>query len=426
VTTSPSQPAWVRAIMTTPRLRLVVAAGAIVLLLSTTRQISGAIDLTSSGTVGTTLRLAVPIMLAGFAGLFAERTGIVNIGIEGMMIFGTWCGAVGAWTINPWVGLVFGIIGGILGGLIHAVATVRFNVDHVISGVAINLFAFYSMRYLSEQVFSGHAHGGITQSPAQVYGIQRFNVPILAGGRIGSWHSPDALGALERHHWFVISDVSGLVRGLLAGTSWGTVLALALVPISSYVLWKTRFGLRLRSSGEDPAAAESLGVRIVRLRYIGLMISGGFAGLGGAYLSIISTAYYREGQTGGRGFIGLATTIFGNWRPGGVLGGAMLFGFSNALQLRREDSLTALFLFFTFVAGALLILSMYRRKVVTAAVALGAGALFLVAYLTVDKVPESLSQATPYLVTLIVLTTASQRLRPPAFAGRPYRSGEGH
>ena len=342
------------------------------------------------------------------------------------MILGTWFGGYGAWKFGPWVGLLLGLLGGALGGLIHAVATVRFNVDHVISGVAMNLFAFGAMRYLSEIVFTGEQGGGISQSPVQQAPIPRFNVPFLAGGQIGGWTSPDILGWLEDKHWFLIGDVAGLHRGLVFNLSWATVIAVALVPLSTFVLWRSRFGLRLRSSGEAPDAAESLGVKVTRVRYAGLLISGGFAGLGGAYLSIVASSYYRQGQTGGRGFIGLATMIFGNWMPSGVLGGAMLFGFSDALKLRRADSLTALFLFITFVAGLVVILSLYRRKAVGAVSAAVVAVLFLIAYLTVDEVPESLTQATPYVITLIVLATASQRLRPPAHAGKPWRPGEGH
>ena len=337
----------------------------LLLLLSLTRVISGADDLTSSGTMGTTLRLTIPIMLAGLAGLWAERVGIVNIGIEGMMIFGTWFGAYGAWQWGPWVGLLLGILGGMLGGLIHAVATVRFNVDHVISGVALNLLAFGGMRYLSELAFVGEEGGGISQSPKQQAPIPSFDMPFLAGGELFGWKSPDMLGWFEKKHWFVISDVTGIARGIIFNVSWATVIGLLLVAVSSYVLWKTRFGLRLRSSGEAPSAAESLGVRIARVRYAGLLISGGFAGLGGAYLSIVASSYYRQGQTAGRGYIGLATMIFGNWRPSGVLGGATLFGFSEALKLRRQDSLTALFLFVSFVAGVVVILSLMRRQVIS-------------------------------------------------------------
>ncbi len=407
-------------------LRLLVMGAALLALLSMTRLITGADDLTSSGTMGTTLRLAVPILLAGLAGLWAERVGIVNIGIEGMMIFGTWFGGYGAWHFGPWVGLLMGVGGGAIGGLIHAVATVRFNVDHVISGVALNLLAAGGMRYLSELAFVGKAGGGISQSPRQSSAIPRFDVPVLAGGRVFGWHSPDMLGWIEHKQWFLIGDLAGILRGFVFETSWATVFGLALVPFTAWVLWRTRFGLRLRSSGEAPLAAESLGVKVTRVRYLGLLISGSFAGLGGAYLSIVSSSYYRQGQTAGRGYIGLATMIFGNWRPSGVLGGATLFGFSEALKLRRDDSIPALFLFISLVAALILVFAIYRKRLIPGIMAGTFGLLFFLTYLTVDKVPASLTQATPYLVTLLVLATASQRLRPPAHAGKPYRSGDNH
>ncbi len=429
-TQAPTEPTSTRTFLdslkTNSTRRLIVAATGLLVLLSIVRIIADADSLTSSGTVGTTLRVTIPILLAGLAGLWAERVGILNIGIEGMMIFGTWFGAYGAWKFGPWIGLLLGIVGGSLGALIHAVATVRFNVDQVISGVALNLFALYAMRYLSELAFTGEQGGGLTQSPPQKSAIPVFNMPFLAGGKIFGWKSPDILGWFETKHWFLIGDAAGLARGLVFDLSWASLIGLAMVPLSAWALWRTRFGLRLRSSGEAPAAAESLGVRIVRIRYAGVLISGAFAGLGGAYLSIVSSSYYRQGQTGGRGYIGIATMIIGNWRPVGVLGGALLFGFAQALQLVGRDSITGLLLFITFVAGLMAIVSMARRRVVPTITAVIVAALFLVAYITVNKVPESIVLSTPYLVTLIVLATASQRLRPPAMAGVPYRSGQNH
>ncbi|CAB4868001.1 unannotated protein [freshwater metagenome] len=425
--TTPRTPAnWLKTINNRPGLRLITAGVVLLILLSITRIITGADDLTSSGTMGTTLRLAIPILLAGLAGLWAERVGIVNIGIEGMMIFGTWFGAYGAWQYGPWIGFLMGLAGGAIGGLIHALATVRFNVDHVISGVALNLFAAGGMRYLSELVFVGEQGGGISQSPQQSAAIPRFNLPVLAGGDVFGWHSPDVLGALEQKHWFIVSDLSGILRGFVYNLSWATLLGLLLVPLTAWALWRTRFGLRLRSSGEAPLAAETLGVKVTRVRYIGLVISGSFAGLGGAYLSIVSSSYYRQGQTAGRGYIGLATMIFGNWRPSGVLGGATLFGFSEALKLRRDDSIPALFLFISFVAALILVFSIYRKRLIPGIMAAAFGVLFFLTYRLVDKVPASLTQATPYIATLLVLATASQHLRPPAHAGKPYRSGESH
>ncbi|CAB4363298.1 MAG: ABC transporter permease [Actinobacteria bacterium] len=407
--------------------RTMLFAGTLFLLLSLARVLSDGGDLTSSQTMGTTLRVTCPILLAGLAGLWAERAGIVNIGIEGMMIFGTWFGGWGAWKYGPWVGLLLAIIAGSAGGLIHAFAVVQFNVNHVISGVAMNLFAFGAMRYMSELVYTAKIQGaGISQSPQQKWPIPRVNLPFLAGGDLFGWKTPDSLGWLERHKWFAISDLAGILRGIAFNVSLASLLVLTLVPISAWVLWRTRFGLRLRSSGEAPAAAESLGVKVTPLRYAAMAISGGFAGLGGGFLAIVSSSYYRQGQTANRGFIGLATNIAGNWRPVGVLASAALFGFAEALQLVGADSLPKLFLFLTFACGLGLLVSLLRRKMVPMINAVVAGGLFLWIYLAVNEVPEPLTKAAPYLMTLIVLTTASQRLRPPAFAGIPYRSGESH
>jgi simple sugar transport system permease protein len=406
--------------------RLGLLALTLTAVMSVTRLTTGYDNLTSSGTIGAALRLTVPILLAGLAGLWAERVGILNIGIEGMMILGTWFGAYGAWQFGPWAGLALAVLGGMLGGLIHAVATIRFNIDQVISGVVMNLFAFFGVRYLSELVFVGQPQGGISQSPPQSSAIPRIDIPFLAGGSIGGWQSPDVLGWLEERGWFLLGDIGGVGKGLLANLSLASLIAVLLVPTSAWILWRTTFGLRLRSSGESPESAESLGVNVIAVRYLGVLISGGFAGLGGGFLAIVSSSYYRQGQTAGRGFIGLATMIFGNWRPSGVLAGAAVFGYSEGLKLVAGGSITGLFLFIAIVAGlAAGVAAMLRstRRTSVAAIVAGVGVL---AFLTVDEVPESLTQALPYVVTLVVLATASQRLRPPARAGVPYRPGGAH
>ena len=409
-----------------PRMRLLSIGLSLVAVMSVTRLWTGFDNLTSSGTIGAALRLTVPIMLAGLAGLWAERVGILNIGIEGMMILGTWFGAFGAWKYGPWIGFLFAIFGGALGGLIHAVATIRFNIDQVISGVVMNLLAFFGVRYLSELVFVGQPQGGISQSPPQSSAIPKVDVPFLAGGPVGSSSTPDALGWLEERGWFLIADLAGMTRGLMSGLSLASLIALLLIPLSAWVLWRTSFGLRLRSSGEAPEAAESLGVNVIRVRYIGLLISGGFAGLGGGFLSIISSSYYRQGQTAGRGFIGLATMIFGNWRPSGILGGAAVFGYSEGIKLVAGGSITGLFLFIFFVSAIVGLISLLRRQMRRGTTGIGVSVIALIAYLTVDEVPESLTQSLPYVITLVVLATASQRLRPPAKAGVPYRPGGAH
>lgn len=394
--------------------------------LAIVRVLAGANDLTSSGTVSATLRVSAPLICAGLAALWAERVGIVNIGIEGMMILGTWFGAFGAWKFGPWVGLLLGILGGMMGGMLHALATVRFNVDHVISGVAINIMAFGATNFLSAQAFVGHQGGGLSQSPPQKAPIPSFNLPVIAGAKVFGWKSPDVSGWIEKRHWFLVSDIASVVRGLAHDLSLATVIVLALVPLSAWVLWRTRFGLRLRSSGEAPYAASSLGVNIPRLRYMGMAISGALAGLGGAFLSVVAANIFREGQTGGQGFIGLATTIFGNWKPTGVLSGAVLFGFASALRLRDVKNIPALFLVLAIALTLIAILAYRKRRTIAASIALVFGILAAIGFATIDKIPQSLTFMTPHVITLIVLATATQRLRPPAHDGLPYHEGESH
>ena len=405
--------------------RLLGAGLLIMTVMSLARVIANANDLTSSGTVASTLRLSAPLICAGLAALWAERVGIVNIGIEGMMILGTWAGGFGAWKYGPWVGLLLGIIAGSIGGLIHALATVRFNVDHVISGVAINIFAPGATRFLSEQVFLPHG-GGASNSPPQQAAIPSINLPFISGGRLFGWRSPDVAGWFERRHWFLISDIAALIRGIGRDVSFATLIILALVPVSAWILWRTRFGLRMRSSGEAPFAAASLGVNIPRVRYQAMAVSGALAGLGGAFLSVVASNLYREGQTGGQGFIGLATTIFGNWRPTGVLSGAILFGFATALRLRDAKNVPALFLVMAMALLVIGVLALRKRHRVAGGVAVACAVLAAIGFVTIKKIPQSLTFITPHVITLIVLATATQRLRPPAYAGRPYREDESH
>ena len=408
------------------RTRLAVYVVVPFVIMSIVRIWSGEDSLTSSDTIGASLRLSIPILLAGLAGLWAERCGVLNIGIEGMMILGTWFGGWGAWQYGPWVGLLFAVIGGMVGGLIHAVATVRFNVDQIISGVVLNLLAFFGVRYLSDLVFVGQPGGGVSQSPPQTSAISRFNIPLIAGGEVFGWKSPNVLLWLENRGWFFISDVAGVLYGLTHNLSWGTVIGVSFVPLSFWILWRTRVGLRLRSSGESPVAAETLGVNVIRLRYLGLLVSGGLAGYAGGILSIVASSYYRQGQTAGRGYIGLATMIFGNWRPLGVLGGASLFGYAEGVKLVASDAISTLFLFVALAAVLLVVLAVVNRNTTRGIVTAFIAVIAAYAYLTIKDVPESLTQSLPYFATLVVLATASQRLRPPAMAGVPYRRGETH
>jgi general nucleoside transport system permease protein len=380
------------------------------------RLITGETDITSSGTMSATLGLAVPIGMAAMGGLWSERSGVVNIGLEGMMVFGTWGAAFGSYfSGSPWLGLLAGVIAGALGGLLHAVATVTFGVDHIVSGVAINILAPGVTRYLSDLLFTHEAGGGATQSP-QLPDFPTWSVPGVGG----------PLGDLEKHHWFLISDLAGIIGGLVTNLSVITILAVVLFVGSWWLLWRTPFGLRLRSCGENPTAAESLGVNVYKYKYAAVAVSGGLAGLGGAFLALVTSHTYLEGQTGGRGYIGLAAMIFGNWRPGGLAMGAGLFGYSDALQLRNGGTTVhALLLLLVILLVALAGWKLYRTSLWQGAISLIVAALVLLWYLVTDEVPSDFVGATPYVVTLLVLSLSAQRLRMPKADGMRYRKGQG-
>ena len=395
--------------------RTLLALVALVALLSLVRVITGADDLTSSGTVAAALALSIPLAMAGLGGLWSERSGVVNIGLEGMMILGTWGAGWAAYQWGAWAGVLFGVAFGAIGGLLHALATVTFGVDHIVSGVAINILGLGVTQYLSVIAFEGVPGAGQSQSPPTP-DITEVSIPGLS----------DPLLTLQDKHWFLVSDAAGISRGLFTGVSLLTVVCILLLFGTYLVLWRTAFGLRLRSCGESPTAAESLGVNVYLMKYSAVVASGAFAGLAGAFLAIVAGNGYREGQTAGRGYIGLAAMIFGNWRPGGLAAGAALFGYTDALQLRSgETSVHALLL----LAGVLLlVLAVWlglRGKLVTAVICAVVAAAVLVWYLQTDTVPGDFTTMTPYVTTLLVLALASQRLRMPAADGLPYRRGQG-
>jgi simple sugar transport system permease protein len=333
------------------------------------------------------------------------------------MILGTW-GA--GWAGYQWgwaAALVGGVLFGALGGLLHAVATVTFGVDHVISGVAINILAAGVVRFLSELLYTKNvAGGGVTQSPSLSSKPPTLSLPLLSSG-------PDLLGHVEGLHWFLISDVAGVLRGVTHEVGVLTVLAVLLIPASYLLLWRTAFGLRLRSCGENPWAADTLGVAVYRTKYIAVVISGALAGMGGVFLVFIA-GIYRENQTNGRGFIGLAALIFGNWRPGGLAAGASLFGYSDALQLRSRSAVVALLLLVAILLAVLAITQAIKGNVLQSVIAGVVAVASLVAFLTIDVLPPGIVSFTPHLTTLLVLSLASQRLRMPQADGLVYRRGE--
>ncbi|HZG92139.1 MAG TPA: ABC transporter permease [Pseudonocardia sp.] len=395
------------------RLAIIIAVG--VGILSLTATLTGQLQLTSRGTTQAAVLLLLPILFAGLGGLWAERAGVINIGLEGMMILGTWGAAWAGYQWGPWAAVVGGLVFGALGGVLHAVATVTFGVNHIVSGVAITLLGLGVTKYLSTLLFLP-----VSQNPRQsprVDGFDTFSVQPLA----------DGLAAVEAEQRVLLSDVAGLLGGLIGGLTPLVVIGFALVPISYLVLWRTRFGLRLRSCGENPVAAESLGVNVYLHKYVAVIASGALAGLGGAALTLNPGQLgYLEGQTGGRGYIGLAAMIFGNWRPSGLLAGSALFGYVDGVQLRAGgEAVHALLYGATILAVAVALLWVARRNWRGAAIAAGAGVLVYAVYLSIETVPREFAAYAPQLVTLLVLAVASQRLRPPAAVGAEYRRGEG-
>jgi len=417
-TAAPQRPTLVRRLLGARGVqRLWLAAAALFVLLSLVRVISGQDALTSSSVMTAALLLTSPLLFVALGGLFAERAGVVNIGLEGMMILGTWGAGYAGYQWGWTAAIVGGLVMGALGGLLHAVATVTFGVDHTISGVAINILAAGVVRFLSESLYTGRDDGaGITQSPSLSSKPPSFSLPVLSDG-------PDLLGKLEAHHWFLVSDLAGIARGFTSDVGVLTLVAVLLVPAVYLLLWRTAFGLRLRSCGENPAAADSLGVPVYRMKYIAVVLSGALAGLGGVVLVFVANIY-REGQTNGRGYIGLAALIFGNWRPGGLTGGALLFGFADGLQLRSRSAVVALLLLVAVILVVVAVVQFVRRRVLQGALAAVFAVLSLVGYLTIDELPTGIVSFTPHLVTLLVLSLASQRLRPPKADGLVYRRGE--
>ena len=297
-----------------------------------------------SALIAAMLRFATPLTFAALGGLLSERSGVINIGLEGMMLMGAFFGIFGADLTGSWLlGAIIGMASGAAMGLVHAVLSITLRADQVVGGTAINLLAVGITGY----VFI--AHYGEQGTPGEIPRVPEVSLPgIQEIPFVG-----DAIGEASLLTW----------------------LALLLVPLLALYLFRTPGGLRLRSVGEKPRAADSVGVPVLRTRYLAVVASGVLAALGGVYLSIALVGSFNQGMTDGRGFIALAAVIFGNWRPGGALAGALLFGFSSAVAQRLpafSESLAVLF------------------------------------------------QALPYVLTLVVVAGVIGRSRPPAAIGVPY------
>ena len=265
-------------------------------------------DISSLITVGlfaSAIRMATPIAFAALGGIFSERAGIINIGLEGMMITCAFSAVAATHFLgNPWIGLLIALAIGALQGLLHGIISIKFTGNQIVSGTGINIFALGFTAYMSQVIW------GSRGASDAVPGINPMEIPILKDipivGEIIGAHSP-----------FVY------------------ILIIAVV-VSYIVLFKTPFGLRVRAVGEHPAAADTAGVNVFHIKYICVIMSGIFAGFAGAFLSLGHLNLFVWGMTGGRGFIALAAMIFGGWMPMRALGASLLFGFSDALQMRLQ------------------------------------------------------------------------------------------
>lgn len=250
------------------------------------------------------LAKSVPLLLAAMGGLFSERTGVVNIGLEGMMLGGALAAVVGSfYSHSPWVGLFMAILVGVLFALILAVTGISWGMDQIVSGIAINILAI-----------------GITGTVL----FKVFNVH-------GSSPSVEKLPVIPAVWWGKIPIIGGVVSRFLGTQSVIFYIAVFIVMASHFLIYKTALGLRMRAVGEDPSVAASCGINVFRLRYFGVILSGILSGMAGAYLSLGELSQFVERMTGGRGFIALAALIFGKWKPKGVMAACMFFGLAEAL-----------------------------------------------------------------------------------------------
>jgi general nucleoside transport system permease protein len=302
-----------------------------------------------SALIAATLRAATPLTFAALGGIFSERSGVVNIGLEGMLLMGAFFGFLGADKLGDWRwGILAGIVAGAALALVHAFISIHLRADQIVSGTAVNFLALGVTGYFFIEVYTDQG------TPGDI-----SNVPSVS---------------LD---WLGIPDGSFVDK---AFGNWNLLIwvALAFVVISHFALFRTPVGLRLRSVGEHPKAADTVGISVYGVRYAAVILSGALAGIGGVYISNGITHAFSENMTAGRGFIALAAVIFGRWRPFGAFAACLLFGFTEALALR--------------LPGA------YGE----------------------DAAWTTLFRGLPYVVTLVVVAGVVGRSIPPAAVGRPY------
>ena len=266
----------------------------------------GLIDVISVGLFAAALRMATPIVYAALGGIFSERVGIINIGLEGTMLTSAFAGVTTSfYTGNPWLGVVVAVLVGGLIGLLHALLTVKFVGNQIVSGTGINIFALGFTAYMSQIIW------GSRGASEGVRGLGTWTIPVIA-------------------------DLP--VVGPIIGSHSPLVYLMLVVTVLSYVvLFRTPLGLRIRAVGEHPTAAETAGINVIRIKFLCVILSGMLAGLGGAFMSLGHLNLFTRGMTGGRGFIAMAAMIFGKWMPFGAFGASLLFGLADALQMRLQS-----------------------------------------------------------------------------------------
>jgi simple sugar transport system permease protein len=306
-----------------------------------------------------TVRVSVPLLLACLAGLYSERSGIFDIGLEGKMLVGAFAAAASAAvTGSAWMGLGMAIVMSVAFALVHGFASITHRGNQIVSGVAINFIAAGSTVILGQAWFH---QGGRTPS---LSGNARFSAIELPGADAA--RSVPIIGP-------IYSDV-------LSGHSILVYFAYLMVPFTWWVLFRTRFGLRLRAVGENPAAVDTAGISVTWLRYRAVMCTGILTGVAGAYLSVAQQAGFVKDMSAGRGFIALAALIFAKWKPVPAMFACLLFGFLEAFSIRYQG----------------------------------------IALPTIGKVPVQLMQALPYILTVVLLAGFIGKAIPPRAGGVPY------
>jgi ABC-type uncharacterized transport system permease subunit len=301
----------------------------------------------TAGVLASTLRFATPLAFAAIGGIFSERSGVVNIGLEGMMLTGAFFGIWGSVWSGSWiVGIAMAMLFGGLLALIHAVFSIHLRADQIVSGFAVNFLALGLTGYLFSSLFPGGIHENVSRVP-------QIDLDFLGG----------------------LPAIGDFLEGVFGHLNLLVWLMFATVILAYLVLFKTPVGLRIRSVGEHPRAADTVGISVYKVRYAAVVTSGVLAALGGAFLSIGFVGSFAENMTSGRGFIALAAVIFGKWRPGWSFAACLLFGFGFALAipLQREADIS-----------------------------------------------ENLISTLPYVLTLVALVGLIGRSIPPAAVGRPY------